>query len=139
MLNIEYMESLDEKLYKIIDIEFNNLAAKNGLICDYTPFNFVAKEENKVVGIITGYTFYNEVHVADLVILEEYRKKHIGTKLIQTVEENFKNKGFENINLATYSFQAPEFYKKCGFKLEFIREDKENSKLNKYFLIKRLG
>lgn len=138
MLNIKYMESLDEKLYKTIDTEFNNLAAKNGLICDYTPFNFVAKEENKVVGIITGHTFYEEVHIADLVILEEYRKKHIGTKLIQTVEENFKNKGFENINLATYSFQAPEFYKKCGFEIEFIRENKEEPKLNKYFLIKRL-
>lgn len=136
MLNIKYMESLDEKLYKTIDTEFNNLAARNGLVCDYKPFNFVAKEENKVVGIITGHTFYKEVHIADLVVLEGYRNKHIGTKLIQTVEENFKYKGFENINLATYSFQAPEFYKKCGFEVEYIRENKENPKLNKYFFVK---
>jgi len=52
------------------------------------------------------------------------------------VEEHFKNKGFENMNLTTYEFQAPEFYKKCGFKVEFIRECKENPKLSKYFLVK---
>ena len=57
-------------------------------------------------------------------------------KLIQTVEDYFKNKGFENINLTTYGFQAPEFYKKCGFKVEFIRENKEKPKLNKYYLVK---
>ena len=57
-------------------------------------------------------------------------------KLIQTVEDYFKNKGFENINLTTYGFQAPEFYEKCGFKIEFIRENKENPKLNKYYLVK---
>ena len=29
-----------------------------------------------------------------------------------------------------------EFYKKCGFKVEFVRENKKNPKLNKYFLVK---
>ena len=55
---------------------------------------------------------------------------------METVEEYFRNKGFENINLTTYAFQAPEFYKKCGFKVEFVRENKDNPKLNKYFLVK---
>ena len=27
-------------------------------------------------------------------------------------------------------------YKKCGFEVEFIRENKENPKLTKYFLVK---
>ena len=136
MLNIEYKENLDEEFYKIIDTEFNKFATKNGVSCDYRPFNFIAKEDNKVVGIITGHSYYKEVHIGDIIIFEEYRNKHIGTKLIETVEKYYKNKGFENINLTTYNFQAPEFYKKCGFQVEFIRENKENSKLNKYYLVK---
>lgn len=136
MLEIEYKENLDEKFYEIIDIEFNKFATKNGVICNYKPFNFIAKEDNKVVGIITGHSYYKEVHIGDLIILEEYRNKHIGTKLIETVENYYKNKGFKNINLTTYNFQAPEFYKKCGFKVEFIRENIENPKLTKYFLVK---
>ena len=136
MLNIEYKENLDEEFYKIIDTEFNKYAQKNGVECNYQPFNFIAKEDDKVIGLITGHSYYKEVHIGDLIIIEEYRNKHIGTQLVNTVENFYKNKGFENINLTTYAFQAPEFYKKCGFEVEFIRENKENPKLTKYFLVK---
>lgn len=136
MLNIEYKNNLEEEFYNIIDNEFNKYATKNGVTCNYIQFNFVAKQNNEVVGVITGHSYYKEVHISDIIILEQYRNKHIGTKLIQAVERHYKDKGFENINLTTYSFQAPEFYKKCGFEVEFIRENKENPKLNKYFLIK---
>ena len=136
MINIEYKGNLDEEFYKIIDTEFNKYANKNGVTCDYQPFNFIAKEDDKVIGIITGHSYYKEVHIGDLIIFEEYRNKHIGTQLVNTVENYYKNKGFENINLTTYAFQAPEFYKKCGFEVEFIRENKETPKLTKYFLVK---
>ena len=136
MISIEFKEKLDEKLYDLIDEEFNKYAIKNGVICNYTPFNFIAKENEKVVGIITGHSYYKEVKISDFIVLEEYRNRHIGSKLIKEVENYFRNKGFENINLTTYEFQAPEFYKKCGYNLEFIRENKENPKLTKYFFVK---
>ena len=106
------------------------------MTCNYTPFNFIAKENEEIIGLITGHSYYKEVHIGDLIVYEEYRNKHIGTKLVKTVEDYFKDKGFENINLTTYGFQAPEFYKKCGFEVEYVRENKENPKLNKYFLVK---
>lgn len=136
MIDIEYKENLEEELYEMVDNEFNKYAEKNEVNCNYTPFNFVAKEDDKVIGIITGHSYYKEVHIGDLIVLEEHRNKHIGMKLVETVENYFKDKGFENMNLSTYKFQAPEFYKKCGFKVDFIRENKENEKLNKYFLVK---
>lgn len=58
--------------------------------------------------------------------------------LVKAVEEYFIGKEFKNINLTTYEFQAPKFYEKCGFEIEFVREDKENPKLLKYFLVKYL-
>jgi ribosomal protein S18 acetylase RimI-like enzyme len=39
--------------------------------------------------------------------------------------------------VTTYEFQAPLFYQKLGFRVEYIREDKE-PKLNKYFLVKEM-
>lgn len=136
MLNIEYKENLDDNINDMIDDEFNKFAAKNDVVCNYKSFNFVAKEDENIVGIITGHSYYNEVHISDLIILEEYRNRHIGSRLIEAVENYFKNKEFKNINLSTYEFQAPEFYKKCGFKVEFVRENKVNHKLTKYFLVK---
>ena len=53
------------------------------------------------------------------------------------VEEEYKNKGFDKITLTTFGFQAPDFYKKLGYSLEFVREDK-NPKLSKYFYCKIL-
>ena len=136
MIEVEYKENLDEEIYEIIDEEFNKFATKNGIVCNYKSFAFVAEEKSKIIGIITGNSYYKEVHISDLIVLEQYRNKHVGSKLMETVESYYKNKGFENINLTTYGFQAPEFYKKCGFEIEFIRKNKENPKLNKYYLVK---
>ena len=136
MIEVEYKENLDEEIYEIIDEEFNKFATKNGIVCNYKSFAFVAKEESKIIGIITGNSYYKEVHISDLIVLEQYRNKHIGSKLMETVENYYKNKGYENINLTTYGFQALEFYKKCGFKVEIKRKSKENPKLNKYYLVK---
>lgn len=136
MLHIEYCENLDDDISGLIDTEFDKFADKNGVICDYTHFCFIAKEDNRVIGVIKGHSYYNEVHISELVVLEQYRKKHIGTKLVEAVEKYCADSGFESITLSTYGFQAPEFYKKCGFEVEFIRENKKNPKLTKYFLIK---
>ncbi|MBD5115401.1 MAG: GNAT family N-acetyltransferase [Ruminococcaceae bacterium] len=136
MLNIEYSEKFDDDIYSLIDTEFSKFADKNGVVCDYTSFGFIAKEDNKVVGVIRGHSSYNEVHISDLIILEQYRNSHIGTRLVEAVEKYCADNGFESITLSTYDFQAPEFYKKCGFEVEFIRENKKNPKLTKYFLIK---
>lgn len=138
MVEIERVDSIDEKYLKMIDDEFNKYANKNNVVCDYVSFSFVAKENDNIVGIITGRSYYKEIHISDLIVLEQYRNKKIGSKLIEKVEEYYKNKGFENINLTTYDFQAPKFYQKCGFEIEFMRENKQNPKLTKYFLIKHI-
>lgn len=138
MINIEYKEKLDDELYDMIDLEFNKYAFKHGVICNYTPFSFVAKDEDKVIAVITGNSYYKEVKISDLIVLEDYRKHNIGRKLVEAVEELFKDKDFDNINLTTYEFQAQNFYKKCGYEVEFIRENKQNPKLTKYFLVKYL-
>lgn len=138
MLEIRLVNAANEEIYKIIDNEFNKYAIKNDVICNYNPFIFVAKEDEKIIGIITGHSYYKEIHIGDLIVLEEYRNNKIGSKLVKAVEEYFRDKEFKNINLTTYGFQAPKFYEKCGFKIEFVREDKENPKLSKYFLVKYL-
>ena len=137
-MEIEYLEKIEEKDFKLIDDEFNEYGKECGVACDFKPFYFVAKEDEKIVGYLTGHSYYKEVHVGDLVVLKEYRHHHIGSQLMKKMEEYFIGKGFEHINLTTYEFQAPEFYKKCGYEVEYIRKDKTEPKLNKYYLIKYL-
>ena len=136
MIEVTYCERIGKQLYELIDAEFNQFAIDNGVSCDYHSFAFTAKEEDKIVGVITGHTYYKEIHIDDLIVLKKYRYNHIGSKLVKAVEDFYKEKGFEYINLTTHEFQAPEFYKKCGYKIEFIRENKDNPKLTKYFFVK---
>lgn len=49
--------------------------------------------------------------------------KDMEKKLLNTLEAKFGGKGFNNINFVTSQFQAPEFYKKCGYMLEFTRKN----------------
>ena len=43
-------------------------------------------------------------------------------------EKYFNNGKYVNINLVTNEFQTPGFYKKCGYSLEFVRQNPVNYK-----------
>ena len=49
------------------------------------------------------------------------------------LEDHYTDKGYNNINLVTNRFQAAGFYEKCGFEVEFVRENKHHPKLSKIF------
>lgn len=136
MLNIEKIETMDDFISNFIDKGFNYYAAENNLICNYTPFCFAAKDNGEVIGVLTGHSYYDEIHISNLIVSQDYRNKHIGGQLPEHCTAYFTDKGFANINLTTYAFQAPLFYEKQGFQLEFVRENKVNPKLTKYFYVK---
>ena len=136
VLKVEYVEKLNNEMENLIDSEFEKHASKFGLKCNYKKFNFIAKVNGEIAGFITGVSLFESVHINELIVIEKYRGNNIGTELIKKVENYHSNKNFKYIELVTNKYQAPDFYKKCGFKLEFIRENKENSKLTKYFFIK---
>ena len=131
--------NLDEDTERIDDFineAFTDYAIENKVALNFEEYCFIAEDdEGNVIGSITGRAYYNEVHIGDLIIDKNHRRINLGSKLVKTVEEAYKGKGYEKITLTTFGFQAPEFYKKLGYSLEFIREDK-NPKLSKYFYCK---
>ena len=135
---IKRIDEIDEQVGEFINIEFSAYGEKNEVELNYDEFNFVAEnEDGKIIGVITGRAYYNEVHIGDLIIDEKYRRLRLGSELVKKVEEEYSGKGYEKITLTTFGFQAPEFYKKLGYSLEFVREDKE-PKLSKYFYSKAI-
>ena len=121
-----------------IESEQERYESKNGVSCNYTPFCFEALVCDEIVGAVSGATCFSEIYIDELVVKEAYRGQGIGTRLIEAVEKYYKGCGFQNINCCTNGFQAPAFYEKCGFELEFVRENKKDSRLNKYFYVKFL-
>lgn len=138
-MEIKYCEGkLGENIGQLINDGFTKYAEKSGISTNYKEFNFVVYESGEVAGILEGITLYDEVRISNLIVDEKYRKKGIGSRLLNSVFERFDSKVFKCVSLCTFDFQAPKFYEKCGFELEFVRENKKNPKLTKYFFIKYL-
>jgi ribosomal protein S18 acetylase RimI-like enzyme len=129
--------SENDKISDFINDEFTNYSTDCEVALNYEDFCFVAEDDGDIAGVIVGRAYYNEVHIGDLIVGKDYRRAGVGSKLVAAVEEAYKGKGYEKIALTTFGFQAPEFYKKLGYELEFIREDAE-PKLSKYFYLKKI-
>ena len=128
----------DSRIGDFINEEFSAYGEQNEVALNYEDYCFVAEDDNgNIMGVITGRAYYNEVHIGDLIVGQNYRRSGLGRKLVEAVEETYKGKLYEKITLTTFGFQAPEFYKKLGYEVEFVREDK-NPKLSKYFLMKHI-
>lgn len=128
----------NENIGVFLNEGFTRYGEQNGVALNYDDFCFVAEDDNGIIaGVITGRAYYNEVHVGDLIVGEGYRGSGLGSQLVTTVEDAYRGKGYEVITLTTFGFQAPEFYIKLGYTVEFIRREKD-PKLNKYFFRKGL-
>ena len=126
-------KTIEEKMTEDL-IEYEK---SHGIDVNYKRFSLVlSNDDNESIGVINAFTAFSEIYIDDIWVDNNFRGECYGKKLIIALENMFEDKGFNNINLCTSQFQAPEFYKKCGFKLEFIRENQYNPKLTKYFFCK---
>lgn len=134
---ISFVEQLALNVEDKLEKGLAEYAASKGVNVNYKPFAFVLfDEKNEVIGVLDAFSSYSSIHIRDLWVDKAHRGKGYGMELIKTLENHFKGKGFNNINLITCEFQAPDFYKKCGYKVEFIRENRGNPKLTMTFFIK---
>ena len=134
---IEQLDELPEDIENLVHLGHVKDEADNGIVCNYKKFSIVMKNNSgTIIGALQAYTAFAEVYVDDIWLKPEHRKRNYGRKLLGELETRFKGKGYNNINLVTSGFQAPEFYKKCGFEVEFTRTNKNNPKLSKTFFIK---
>ena len=76
----------------------------------------------KLAGLI-GDTHGNWLTVKYLWVSEELRGKRIGSQILKQAEDTAKQRGCKYAFLDTFSFQAPMFYKKHGYKEVFALEE----------------
>ena len=88
------------------------------------PLGIYYEDENngKLAGL-TGETFGNWLCVHYLFVSEKLRGKGVGSELLNAAESEAKRRGCKYAFVDTFSFQAPEFYKKHGYNEVFTLEN----------------
>lgn len=134
---ISLVEKISEATEARMSQGIQEYALSHGINIDWTPFALeIFNEKNETIGVLEAFSSYSSIYINELWVDKAYRGQGYGTKLIAELERLYKNKGFNNINTVSCAFQAPDFYKKCGFTAEFVRENIQNPKLSLTFFVK---
>ncbi|EIF8387157.1 GNAT family N-acetyltransferase [Listeria monocytogenes] len=72
-------------------------------------------EYGEIVGGVTAKISYGELHVSLLSVDQNTQGSGVGLELMAQIERYGRANNCHHISLTTFSYQAPEFYKKCGF------------------------
>lgn len=80
------------------------------------PFCFVVQDQNQeiIAGIICD-TVYDWLNINLLWVREDLRGMGFGSQLLALAEDEARKLDIKNAFLDTFSFQAPDFYKKHGY------------------------
>ncbi|EAF1129001.1 GNAT family N-acetyltransferase, partial [Listeria monocytogenes] len=83
---------------------------------DTEYIDFAALSEvGEMVGGVTAKISYGELHVSLLSVDPSTQGSGVGTELMAQIERYGRANSCHHISLTTFSYQAPEFYRKCGF------------------------
>lgn len=110
---------------------FRKHAIKCMGICglDQEPISFEIRDGAKLVGCVVVQPFWGQLHIKYLLVEESYRGQGIARRLMEHALEFGKAQNCRFAFVETMNFQAPEFYQKLGFKIDFVRHgyDRETS------------
>jgi GNAT superfamily N-acetyltransferase len=79
---------------------------------------FVLKGPDGVVaGGVIGATYWDWLSIDLMWIKEELRGRGYGHRLLTLAEDEARRRGAKHAHLDTFSFQAPDFYKRYGYQV----------------------
>lgn len=84
----------------------------------------VARDKSgEIIGGVYAYSRWTWMYVDWLIVREDQRGNGLGRELMRLCEIECEKREIKRIRLNTFEFQAPDFYKKLGFKVAAIEED----------------
>lgn len=102
------------------------------------PFAILARDESEtVIAGCSGSVIFGSIYTDQLWVHAAHRGKGIGTNLMEQVHELGRGRGCQLATLTIMSFQAPDFYKKLGYEVDFSRGGYDKNALC-VFMSKRL-
>lgn len=101
--------------------------------------SFILRDKGgEILGGISGTIFWYNLHIDYLWVDESLRGKGYGKELLNCIENIARENRCKLIQLDTFSFQAPSFYRKNGYEIVGVVEEHPNKENQQYYLKKKL-
>ncbi|HEV8284459.1 MAG TPA: GNAT family N-acetyltransferase [Chitinophagaceae bacterium] len=137
MPNIISKVSTQKEIQFLDDMIYEHSATKTNRDDGKLFSKLIYDSENNIIAGITGWTWASACEITLFWVKYDYRKKGYGQILLNAAEAEAKKEKCKTIFLRTYSFQAPQFYQKYGYKVEHEIKDFPYGH-SSFYLIKRL-
>ena len=138
MVRVEIGTEGDQTFIREHLINFNRLKLPEHVDTPYGKVTYVVKDDHdQILGGIAAHYNWGRMQIDFLWINEQLRQQGIGKELRARVEAYAREKGCTLLILDTFSFQAPDFYKKNGFSVFGMIENHPDG-YHQYFLQKRI-
>lgn len=107
---------LEEKIYL-----HNSEKTKhtNGALFAYT----IRDSNGEIIAGTGGWTWANACEITQLWVSEKWKGRGFGKKLLEAAEQEAIREDCDTVLVRTYTFQAPAFYAKNGYKMECVVKD----------------
>ncbi len=112
----------------------DNRARRDG---EHRPLTLALRRGGDLVGGLVGATFMGWLSVDGLWVAEDHRGCGHGAALMARAEEEARARSATDSVLDTFSFQAPGFYRKLGYR-EFARLDGFPAGGSRHYMTKAL-
>ena len=93
--------------------------------------------DEEIVGGALGELYWDWLHLDLLWVTDELRGRGFGHRLLNVIEDEARSRGAKNVFLDTFSFQAPGFYQRYGYRVFGELPDFPRGS-TRYFLTKEL-
>lgn len=126
----EYISSIDREGYNIVTENYREKYFEKTMheVEKYEGKIFLAKEQDKIVGLIVGiinnefelnydFTAPKRGRITELIISKQYRSNGVGEQLLNQMEKYFKGVHCKGIliDVFAYNENAKKFYSKKGY------------------------
>ena len=136
-----------EQIYEIEQACFVEPYTREQLMYEFNenPLNkiLVACDEDKIVGFVDYMITFNSATISQIAVLPNYRKKGLGSKLLEEMEKSFPKEIDDVVETITLevresNINAISFYKKNGYEDVVIKKHYYKNGENAVYMIKRL-
>lgn len=138
IMKIEVIENPKQELIDYLDKKIDDFNWANWEVSRRKPLAVQIKNQSgEVIAGAAARTFGDWLLLDTLWVSDELRGQNLGSKILYKLEQAGKNRGCVKSLLDTLNFQAMPFYKKHGYKIQWIQESYPKTGC-KYFMVKSL-